>query len=153
MRASLANFENIRFPDSAPALSILIAIGPAHLLTSIDALVAAAHRGNAANQEKKRQILIAEHLTPDQHGSQRVLVAPPNTAAYPSAAASGTGTPSIGAAAAPSVAPMENSGVTSPPWNPTARVTTVKSSLARKSQPYTVPSEKARPIKFVPSPE
>ena len=52
---------------------------------------------------------------PMSTGASMVLVALPNTAAYPSAAVSCTGKPTIPDSSTPSVAPMENSGVTSPP--------------------------------------
>lgn len=64
---------------------------------------------------------------PTRMGAKSVFVAPPKTAAYPRAAASGRGTPTIAATAVPRVAPMVNSGVTSPPWNPTESVMMVNS--------------------------
>ena len=58
-------------------------------------------------------------------GAKSVLVALPKTAAYPKAAASITGNPIKPAKITPKDAPMENNGVTSPPWNPKERVNTV----------------------------
>src|SRR5215213_4507235 len=58
-----------------------------------------------------------------------VLVAPANTATKPIAANSGVGACSAQPSVAPSVAPITNSGVTSPPWNPDPSVTAVNSSF------------------------
>ncbi len=47
-----------------------------------------------------------------------VFVAPANSATNPIAASNGPGTPRSCPSAAPRVAPITNSGVTSPPWTP-----------------------------------
>ena len=72
-----------------------------------------------------------------------VLVAPANTATKPMAAMSWTGTPSSCPWVAPSVAPITNSGVTSPPGKPDPRVTVVNSSLSAKAT-ATTPAPPAR---------
>ena len=66
-------------------------------------------------------------------GASSVLVALPKTAAYPSAAQVIAGSPKIPLKTTPSVAPMEKSGVTSPPWNPIASVTIVNTSFKIQS--------------------
>ena len=48
-------------------------------------------------------------------GAKKVLVALPNTATYPNAAANAMGTSKKIANTAPKDAPIENKGVTSPP--------------------------------------
>ena len=63
-----------------------------------------------------------------------VFAAPANTATNPSAASRAGGTPSGPASAAPRVAPITNSGVTSPPTNPEPRVTAVNRSLRANAQ-------------------
>src|SRR5581483_8296163 len=62
-----------------------------------------------------------------------VLDAPANTAANPTAASSGGGTPSAGASTAPSVAPMMKSGLISPPLNPDPTVSPVNTSFHRNA--------------------
>src|ERR1700712_3538044 len=58
-----------------------------------------------------------------------VLVAPAKSAINPSPANKSTGAPSTTPSTCPSVAPMKNNGVTSPPLNPLPSVTAVKSSF------------------------
>ncbi len=58
-----------------------------------------------------------------------MLVAPANTATKPIAANSGVGACNAHPSVDPSVAPITNSGVTSPPWNPDPSVTAVNSSF------------------------
>ncbi len=55
-----------------------------------------------------------------------VLVAPANTATKPAPASSPTGKGTTADNALPNVAPMKNSGVTSPPLKPDDKVTVVK---------------------------
>ena len=62
-----------------------------------------------------------------------VLAAPANTAARPNAANSGAGSGNSAASALPSVAPMANSGVTSPPLKPQASDHTVAAHLPSAS--------------------
>src|SRR5262245_3896279 len=62
-----------------------------------------------------------------------VFVAPAKTATKPIAANSGLGACSAQASVEPSVAPMTNSGVTSPPWNPDPSVTAVNSNFHAKA--------------------
>ena len=57
----------------------------------------------------------SEHSYPIKIGASKVLVAVPNTAQYPRAAASSVGRPSNPAKTAPELAPIAKSGVTSPP--------------------------------------
>src|SRR3569623_1190445 len=68
-----------------------------------------------------------------------VLEAAPNTAARQTPAASGGGIASSGASAPPSVAPMKNSGVTSPPRNPAPSVMAENRSLSANSYGATWP--------------
>ncbi|MDO7204054.1 hypothetical protein Q5M85_07800 [Paraclostridium bifermentans] len=58
-----------------------------------------------------------------------VFVAPANTPIIPSPAKNSIGSPIILASKFPKVAPITNNGVTSPPWNPTASVSDVKTSF------------------------
>src|SRR3954467_14516088 len=86
------------------------------------------------------------------------FAAPANTATNPTAASSGTGTPSGPASAEPSVAPTTNNGVTSPPGKKQPSVTAVKRILsANTSNPIDRPRSAAsdrpsdRPQYFVPN--
>ena len=88
-------------------------------------------------------------------GASSVFVAEPNTAAYPSAATSGTGRPMRPPSTTPRLAPMEKSGVTSPPWNPADSVSTVSANLSAQSHGRmpAAPSTKLAEMRLVPSPE
>ena len=61
-------------------------------------------------------------------GAISVFVALPKTAAYPSAAHNIGGNPSRPPRITPRDVPIENSGVTSPPWNPIASVKIVNNN-------------------------
>ena len=63
-----------------------------------------------------------------------VLVAPENTATKPMPANNAIGSGITQTNTLPSVAPIKNRGVTSPPLNPAPRVKVVKRSLSRKSK-------------------
>ena len=76
-----------------------------------------------------------------------VLAAPANTATNPSAASIGTGTSSRPASVAPSVVPMTNRGVTSPPTKPDPNVTAVNASLATNAQVGTGPPNSPRSMR------
>src|SRR3954447_2283478 len=75
--------------------------------------------------------------TPITVHASGVFVAPANTATKPIPAIRGTGTPSGWASEAPRVAPITNSGVTSPPWNPEPSVTAVNTSFSRNAMAIT----------------
>ena len=72
-------------------------------------------------------------LKPIIIGAKSVFVAEAKTPVYPKATHNSIGKWKIGASINPRVAPIENKGVTSPPWNPIARVTTVKISFKNQS--------------------
>src|SRR5215207_7386478 len=65
------------------------------------------------------------------------LAAPANTATKPTAAITSVGTPSRCPIVTPRVAPITNSGVTSPPWKPDLSVTEVKRSLTANASDAT----------------
>ena len=71
--------------------------------------------------------------TPKSIGAIKVFVALPNTATYPIAPHTIGEIPNQLPSTTPSVAPIENKGVTSPPWKPIAKVTIVSSSFTIKS--------------------
>ncbi len=79
-----------------------------------------------------------------------VFVAPAKTAMKPSAANKSTGAPSRRASVWPSVAPMKNRGVTSPPLKPLPSVTAVKSSFHHQLHGVAPPGEKAERIVTAP---
>lgn len=86
-------------------------------------------------------------------GAISVFVALPNTAAYPSAAHTVTGKLKIAPRTIPRDEPIENNGVTSPPWNPIERVITVNNILSAKSKGNTVPPLNDADIRLVPNPQ
>lgn len=63
-----------------------------------------------------------------------VFVALPNTAAYPIAAIASTGKPNTAPSTNPRLAPIENKGVTSPPWKPIDNVNIVSASFTIQSK-------------------
>ena len=70
---------------------------------------------------------------PIRIGAIKVFVALPKTAAYPRAAQITGGIPRSEPRIIPREAPMENKGVTSPPWKPIANVKIVKSNFKIQS--------------------
>ncbi len=91
--------------------------------------------------------------TPIRNGAISVLVALPKTAAYPSAPHNTDEIPNKFPRQKPSDAPIENRGVTSPPWNPIDNVITVKSSFIIQSKIKISPPVNVCDIRFVPSPQ
>ena len=77
--------------------------------------------------------------------------AAPNTATNPNPASQPIGTPNNPLKAFPSVAPIKNSGVASPPRNPLPTVTAVNPNLTSQSQAPAGPT-KAAAIFGTPSP-
>ena len=67
------------------------------------------------------------------------LVAPENTPTSPKAAQNANGKPSMCDKVAPSVAPITNKGVTSPPWYPAPKHNAVNISLIINAKMGTFP--------------
>jgi len=70
-----------------------------------------------------------------------VFVAPVKTPINPSAAKNAVGSNKTVDRVEPSVAPISNRGVTSPPWNPAPRVKAVNTSFHKNANISEVPSK------------